>query len=218
MKVIIAGSTGMIGNLILNDCLRSTKISEVVSLVRKPTRQTHTKLKEVIVDNFENLSLQNEHFTGAKIGFFCIGVYTGQFDNDTFKKITVNYAVEFAKTLERQSAGSTICLLSGAGSDRTEKSKTAFARLKGMAENKIALLNLKFYSFRPAYIYPVESRNEPNLGYKIFRILYPIIKLFGKKYSIKSTELAHAMLHVGLHGADREILENEDILKYVAEN
>lgn len=215
MKVIIAGSTGMIGNLILNDCLRSKKISQVVSLVRKPTRQTHTKLKEVVVENFENLSKHHEHFTNAKIGFFCIGVYTGQFDDETFKKITVNYAVEFAKTLERQSAGSTICLLSGAGSDRTERSKTAFARFKGMAENQIAILNLKFYSFRPAYIYPVESRNEPNFGYKLFRVLYPLIKLFGNKNSIRSTELAGAMLQVGLNGADKQILENEDILKYI---
>jgi len=83
-----------------------------------------------------------------------------------------------------------------------------------MAENQISNLNLKFYSFRPAYIYPVEPRIEPNVGYKIFKALYPIIKVFGKKYSIKSTELANSMFYVGLNGSDKQILENEDILKY----
>jgi hypothetical protein len=83
-----------------------------------------------------------------------------------------------------------------------------------MAENQIAKLNLKLYSFRPGYIYPVEKRNEPNVGYKIMKTLYPIVKLLGDKYSVKSTELANAIFNVGLYGAEKQILENEDILKY----
>ena len=68
------------------------------------------------------------------------------------------------------------------------------------------------YTFRPAYIYPVKKRNEPNLMYRIFRRLYPLIKLLGNGSSIKSTELGEAMFKVGLHGANKEILENNDII------
>ena len=214
MKVIIAGSTGMVGNLVLTNCLNSDKISEVRSLVRKPTGLKHVKLTEVIVRNFEDYNPHDNLFKDVSIGFFCVGVYTGQVSDEVFKKITVNYSVEFAKALERNSPNATLCLLSGAGADRTEKSKTAFARYKGMAENQISHLNLKFFSFRPAYIFPVEPRKEPNLGYGILRVLYPVLKIFGKKISIKSTELANAMVNVGLNGADKQILENEDILNY----
>ena len=107
-----------------------------------------------------------------------------------------------------------MCLFSGAGADRTEKSKVSFQRYKGMAENQITSLNLKFYSFRPGYIYSVEPRKEPNFSYKIARVLYPVIKVLGKKYSVKSTDLANAMFNVGLNGAEKQILENQDILKY----
>lgn len=214
MKVIIAGSTGMVGQLVLTNCLNSDKITEVISLVRKPTGQKHDKLTEVLISDFGDYSQYENLFKDISVAFFCLGVYTGQVADNFFKQITVDYAVEFAKTLEKNSPQTTICLLSGAGADRTEKSKTSFARYKGMAENQIAKLNLKFYSFRPAYIFPVETRKEPNFMYRITRILYPLLKAFGKKFSVKSTELANAMFNVGLNGADKQILENQDILKY----
>ena len=88
-----------------------------------------------------------------------------------------------------------------------------------MAENQIAALSLGgFYTLRPGYIYPVEARNEPNVFYRITRMFYPLIKLFGKKYSIKSTDLAKAMVAVGLLGAGQEILENVDLLRYISQN
>lgn len=214
MRIIITGSTGMIGNLVLTHCLNETEITEVISLVRGLTEQKHTKLKETVVQDFEDYSKHNDSFKDITAAFFCLGAYTGQVSDELFKKITVNYAVEFAKALEKNSPGATLCLLSGAGADRTEKSKTSFARYKGMAENQISDLNLRFYCFRPAYIYPVTKRKEPNFGYRILRVLYPSLKLFGERYSITSTELAEAMFHVGLNGADKEILENQDILKY----
>jgi uncharacterized protein YbjT (DUF2867 family) len=50
----------------------------------------------------------------------------------------------------------------------------SFARYKGEAEN--ALLASGFasvYIFRPAYIYPVTPRREPNFGYRLLRAIYP---------------------------------------------
>lgn len=216
MKVIIAGSTGMVGNLVLTYCLNSDEVSEVRSLVRQPTGQTHQKLTEIVVRDFEDYSGHSDLFKEIDAAFFCLGVYTGQVSDEMFRKITVDYAVRFAEALERESPEATLCLLSGAGADRTEKSRTAFARYKGTAENRIAKLNLKFYSFRPAYIYPVEPRKEPNAAYRILRIFYPVLKIFGNKFSIKSTELAKAMFNVGLNGAEKQILENRDILNHAA--
>ncbi len=81
-----------------------------------------------------------------------------------------------------------------------------------MAENQISKLGFNFFTFRPGYIYPVTPRKEPNWMYRLSRSLYPIIKLFGKNSSIKSTELAQEMFQVGLSGAKKEVLENVDIL------
>ena len=204
----------MIGGLILKRCLQNEKITSIRSFVRKPTGIIHPKLTEIILEDFENLEGLEGYFNDVSVLFFCLGVYTGQVPDPLFKKITVDYAVAFASMLEGNSPNARFCLLSGAGADRTEKSRASFARYKGMAENRIAAMQLKFHSFRPGYIYPDESRKEPNIGYTIMKYCYPLIKLMGEKYSIRSTQLAEAIFNVGLYGADQEVLENDAILKY----
>ena len=203
----------MVGSLILKECLSSDKIEKVVSLVRRKSNNSHPKLHEELIVDFSDYSAHQALFENIDLAFFCIGVYTGQVPDKEFKTITVDYAISFAETLKNKSPDANLCLLSGAGADRTEKSKTAFARYKGMAENGISKLDLNFYVFRPAYIYPVSPRKEPNILYRISRALYPLIKLFGKNASIKSTELAAAMFEVGMGGGEKEILENRDILE-----
>lgn len=215
-KVVIAGASGMIGQLILEHCLSSNEVTEVVSLVRKRTDIKNPKLKEVVTENFTDYSGQDDIFKNVDSAFFCIGVYTGQVPDKMFKEITVDYAVAFAEAIQKENPKATLCLLSGAGADRSEKSRTAFAKYKGMAENQISSLGLNFFTFRPAYIYPVTPRKEPNLMYRISRALYPLIRLMGSNGSIKSTELALAMFNVGLNGADAEILENKDILNVLS--
>lgn len=211
-KVLIAGGSGMVGQLILLNALRDEGVSEVVSLVRRKSDLKHEKLTEIVVSDFKSYLANEEQFKGVGIAFFCIGVYTGAVPDDKFKEITVDYAVGFAKMLQQNSSDARLCFLSGAGADRKEKSRMSFAKYKGMAENQIASMNLGgFHSFRPGYIYPVTQRSEPNFTYKITRFLYPVIRLFGKNTSIKSTELAKAMFGIGLAGYDQEILENRDI-------
>ncbi len=212
-KAIIAGASGMVGSLVLEHCLSAPEIGQVVSLIRRESDIQHAKLEEVLIEDFSNYSAQAALFQNVDLAFFCIGVYTGQVPDDKFKEITLDYALAFAEALQSNSPNATLCLLSGAGADRTEKSRIAFAKYKGMAENKIAALDLKqFYAFRPGYIYPVTPRKEPNLMYRISRSLYPLIKRMGENSSIKSTELAAAMFHAGLYQAPSEILENKVIL------
>ncbi len=213
-NAIIAGASGMIGNLIFEHCLSSSEIGQVTSLVRKKSNREHPKLNEVVIADFGDFSKHKDLFEHVDIAFFCIGVYTGQVSNKKFKEITVDYAVAFAKAIKEGNPKATLCLLSGAGADRSEKSRTSFAQYKGMAENQISALGLDFYTFRPGYIYPVTPRKEPNMMYRISRALYPLIRRMGPNSSIQSTELALAMFHVGLNGAASEILENKDILSY----
>ncbi|TKG93676.1 NAD-dependent epimerase/dehydratase family protein [Puteibacter caeruleilacunae] len=210
-KVIITGATGMIGGIILQECLQSNEISEVISIARRPSKVSHTKLKEVVLLDFNDYSGHEKLFEDVDIVYYCLGVYTGAVPDDKFKEITYDYTVAFIDVLKQYSPDAYFCFLSGQGADRTEKSKMSFAKYKGMAENYLLEEIDNAWSFRPSYIYPVEKRNEPNLGYKIFRALYPLVKLFGKKFSIKSTELAHAMFKVGLKGNSKSILENDEI-------
>ena len=42
-KVIITGVTGMIGGIVLKECLQSEKVKQVISIVRKASRFVHPK-------------------------------------------------------------------------------------------------------------------------------------------------------------------------------
>jgi uncharacterized protein YbjT (DUF2867 family) len=132
-----------------------------------------------------------------------------------FRKINVGYAVEFARVLRASSPGAAFSFLSGSGADQTERSRLAFARYKGEAEK--ALLAAEFprlYIFRPAYIYPVEPRKEPNFSYRILRAIYPVFRMLLPNQVIRADDLAKALVNVAVRGrSEREtvVFENRKI-------
>ena len=91
----------------------------------------------------------------------------------------------------------------------------AFARYKGEAEK--ALLGSGFprlYIFRPAYIYPVDPRKEPNFSYRLLRSVYPVFQLLFPNQVIRADDLAKAMVDIAIRrgaGTEGVILENRDI-------
>ncbi len=211
-KVIITGATGMVGNLVLQECLLSDEIQSILSISRKPCGVSHEKLTEIIHDDFTRYKGLEKHFNDIDIAYFCIGVYTGEVPKDEFRKITVDYTVEFAKRLKIESPNATFCFLSGQGADQTEESTLLFARSKGAAENFLIQHVFKeLYIFRPGYIYPVTKRKEPNFSYRISRKIYPILRLLMPNGVITSERLARVIFNTGLKGANKVILENRDI-------
>ena len=151
---------------------------------------------------------------------FWLGTYTGSVSDAEMRKITVDYTVEFARVLHSRSPGAVFSFLSGKGADPSGRSRMAFARYKGEAEN--AMLGMGFpqvFIFRPTYIYPVEERKEPNLTYRLLRVIYPLFRMLFPNQVIPSDDLARAMLEVVLQQTrerqDR-IFENRDIRALVA--
>jgi uncharacterized protein YbjT (DUF2867 family) len=103
--------------------------------------------------------------------------------------------------------------LSGSGADQTGRSRLAFGRYKGEAEK--ALLAAGFshvYIFRPAYIYPVKPRREPNFGYRLLRAIYPAFRIVFPNQVIRADDLARAMIDVAVRRtSERQVFENRDI-------
>jgi len=211
-NVIITGATGMVGSLVLKECLENDTISEVVSLSRKPSGIQDGKLKEIIHTDFTDYKAIHNEFKNIDIAYFCIGVYTGAVARDEFRKVTVDYTVEFAKTLKQKSPQATFCFLSGAGADPKEKSRMMFAQDKGAAENFLLSQNFGgLYIFRPGYIYPVTPRLEPNFSYRLSRKLYPLLKVLMPNNIVTSEHLAKAIFKTSLLGNSKTILENQVI-------
>lgn len=213
-KAIITGATGMVGGIVLRKCLESPEIGQVISISRRASGVEHDKLTEVLHADFLDLSSLSAHFEQVDVAYFCLGVYTGQVPNDLFETITVDYTKVFADALKAASPGAHFCFLSGEGADPKEKSRVAFARLKGVAENYLIKQDFgALHIFRPAYIYPVEPRKEPNITYRIARGLYPIVKRLFPASEITSEQLAQAIFQTGLSDGPEEVILSNAAIK-----
>ena len=214
-RLVIVGASGMVGGYALRCAIENPRVGRVTSIGRKKLGMSHPKLTEVQHPDFADCSALAETLSGQDAAVFCLGAYTGAVSDAQLRTITVDYTVEFARVLHGGSPGAAFSFLSGNGADPTGRSRIAFARYKGEAEN--ALLAAGFphvYIFRPTYIYPVEPRKEPNFSYRLLRTIYPAFRILFPNQVIRADDLARAMVESAIYGTGKHrgpVFENRDI-------
>jgi uncharacterized protein YbjT (DUF2867 family) len=214
-RLVIVGATGMVGGCALRYALEHSNVERVTSVGRRRLGIPHPKLNEVLHPNFGDCSSLAEVLSNQDAAIFCLGAYTGAVTDTALRTITVNYTVEFARVLRGSSPDAAFSFLSGNGADPTGKSRIAFARYKGDAEKAVLATGFpRVYIFRPAYIYPVEPRKEPNFSYRLLRATYPVFRVMFPNLVIRSGDLAWAMVDVIVQGTGERqslVFENRDI-------
>jgi uncharacterized protein YbjT (DUF2867 family) len=214
-RVVLVGATGMVGGYALRYALDDPAVGGVTAIGRKPTGLTHTKLREVLHRDFTDCSALADALSGQDAAVFCLGVYTGAVPDAELRRITVDYTVEFARVLRASSPNATFAFLSGSGADPTGRSRMAFSRYKGEAEKALSAAGFpNVYIFRPAYIYPVQPRREPNLSYRLLRAIYPVFRVLFPNQVIRADDLARTMVDAAVRSAGEggtRVLENCDI-------
>jgi len=214
-RLAIVGATGMVGGYALRYALENPAVTSVTAIGRRKLGISHPKLKEVLHGDFADCSALAETLSGQDAAVFCLGTYTGAVSDVELRIITVDYAIEFARVLRLSSPDAAFSFLSGNGADPTGRSRLAFARYKGEAEKALLAAGFpRVYIFRPAYIYPVEPRKEPNFSYRLLRAIYPAFRLLFPNQMIRADDLGAAMVDVVVRGAGERrtlVLENRDI-------
>ncbi len=214
-RLVILGATGMVGGYALRDALENPDVRSVTAIGRKKLGISHPKLNEVLHRDFADCSALAETLSSQDAAAFCLGAYTGTVPDAEFRTITVDHPIEFARVLRASSPEASFSFLSGNGADPTGRSRLAFARYKGEAENALLAAGFpRMYIFRPAYIYPVEPRKEPNFSYRLMRAVYPVFRVLFPNQVIRADDLARAMVDVGLRRTGERggfIFENRDI-------
>jgi uncharacterized protein YbjT (DUF2867 family) len=214
-RLVIVGATGMVGGYALRYALEHPAIGCVTSIGRSKSGILHPKLTEVLHLDFANCSPLAEVLSGQDAAVFCLGAYTGAVTDAELRTITVDYTIEFARVLRLGSPDAVFSFLSGSGADPSGQSRIAFARYKGEAENALFAAGFpRVYSFRPAYIYPVERRKEPNFGYRLLRTIYPVFRVVFPNQVIRADDLARSMVDAVVSGTGQHegpVFENRDI-------
>ena len=214
-NLVIVGATGMVGGYALRYALADPAVGRVTTIGRRKVGISHPKLNEVVHQDFANCSALAQVLSDQQAAIFCLGAYTGTVSDTELRTITVDVTIEFARVLHGSNPDAAFAFLSGSGADPTGRSRMSFARYKGEAEN--ALLAKGFASvfiFRPAYIYPVAPRREPNFGYRLLRAIYPAFRVLFPRQVIRADDLARAMVHVAVRETEERrelIFETRDI-------
>ena len=214
-RVVIVGASGMVGGYALRYLLEDAAVGGVTSIGRRNLGVSHPKLTEILHPDFADCSALAGALSGQEAALFCLGVYTGAVPDAELRRITVDYTVEFARVLRASSPKATFAFLSGSGADPTGRSRMAFARYKGEAENALSADGFpSVYMFRPAYIYPVQPRKEPNASYRLLHAIYPVFRVLFPNQVIRADDLARTMVDAAVRGVGEGqtlVLENRDI-------
>jgi uncharacterized protein YbjT (DUF2867 family) len=219
-RLVVVGATGMVGGYAVRYALEHPAVGRLTVIGRKTLDLSDPKLREVLHRDFADCSALTEALSGQDAVVFCLGTYTGSVSDATLRTITVDYTIEFARVFRDSSPEAAFSFLSGSGADPTGRSRLAFARYKGEAENALHAAGFpRVYIFRPAYIYPVEPRNEPNVSYRLLRMIYPAFRLVFPNQVIRADDLARAMVDVAVRNTSElksAVFENRDIRAMVA--
>jgi uncharacterized protein YbjT (DUF2867 family) len=213
--LVIVGASGMVGGYALRYALDQPAIQCVTAIGRKKLGISHPKLTEILHRDFADCSALKDALSGQDAAVFCLGAYTGAVSDAELRKVTVDYTIEFTRVLLGSSPDAAFSFLSGNGADPTGRSRLPFARYKGEAEKVLLAAGFpRVCIFRPAYIYPIEPRNEPNFSYRLLRGIYPVFRRLFPNLVIRADDLARAMVDAAVRGREERgdlVLENRDI-------
>jgi hypothetical protein len=213
LKVIVTGVTGMVGEGVMHECLLHPDVESVLALARKPTGVSHPKLKEVIVQDFFDLSTAIPQLSGYNACFFCLGVSSVGMKEEDYKRVTYDLTMNVARMLSTVNTEMTFCYISGKATDSSEKGRLMWARVKGKTENDLMKLPFKrVFAFRPGFIKPTPGMQHTLKYYKYVNWLFPILRLLYPSGASTLSEIGLAMISVAARGYDKSVLEVGDIV------
>src|ERR1700712_1113039 len=213
IRAIVTGATGMVGEGVLQECLQHPQVESVLIINRKPSGVVHPKLKEIIQQDFFDISHIEDQLKGYNACYFCLGVSSFGMKEPDYYKLTYALTMHVAQTLSRLNTDMTFCYVSGAGTDSTEKGKQMWARVKGKTENDLAKLPFKQeFNFRPGFMLAAKGAKNLLPIYKYIAWMYPFFRRFFPSLVCTLAEVGQAMINVTLYGNEKEILEVKDIV------
>ena len=212
IKAIITGSTGMVGEGVLIECLKHPDVESVLVINRRPCGITHPRLKEIIHIDFFNLRAVESELSGYNACFFCAGVSSVGMKEPEYRRITYDLTMNFAQTLSKLNPDMAFCYVSGAGTDSSEKGRMMWARVKGKTENDLMKLQFRnVYAFRPAFMKPTRGQKNVPGFYKYILWLYYIFHPLFPQYFGTLSDVGLAMINCALSGPAKKVLEAKDI-------
>lgn len=215
MRTIIFGATGMVGQGVLDACLRDDEVTDVLVIGRTPTGRTHPKLHEIHHGGFTDFTDLQDQLAGYDACFYCLGISAAGKTEADYRTVSQDFPLAAAHALLAANPDLAFCYVSGAGTDPTGKSRMMWARVKGETENALLALTPRSYMFRPGLITPLPGTTSKTawyaLLYRTLAPLNPLLRRLAPRHVTSSTQLGQAMIHTVRTGPPGRVLATPDI-------
>jgi len=211
---LLAGTTGLIGNLLLEKLLHDTYYEKVIALSRKPLNKQHPRLVNRVVD-FDKLDHYAAEFKAEDV-FCCLGTTIKQAGSQAaFRKVDYDYPVQLAQ-LSRTNGASQFLIVTALGSDKS--SSLFYNRVKGEVEEAIGKLGFPSYHiFQPSML--LGDRKDDRAGESVGKVVMKALDfIIPKKYkAIDGARVAQGMLEIAKqHNAGQHIHVSGELQDYSA--
>jgi len=213
MRVILFGATGMVGQGVLRECLRDDGIESVLTIGRRATGQTHTRLRELVLEDmfdFGAAELNSQEFDAC---FFCLGVTSAGMNEADYTRLTFDLTIGWARVMAKINPAMTFTYVSGAGTG----SRVMWAQVKGRTENTLLELFPNAYMFRLGALRAmhgeVSKTRWTRIAYAVTNPFLPLVRAVVPGSVVTTEELGRAMIRVAREGTAKHVLENRDMIE-----
>lgn len=219
IRAIVTGSTGMVGEGVLHECLNHSDVESVLVINRKPCGVQHPKLTEIIHGNFLDFTAIEEDLLGYNAAYLCMGTTSFRMKEEAYGHITYDMTLALARLLSELNPDTSLCYVSGMGSDATENGKLMWTRVKGKTENALLKLPIKqAFMFRAGFIQPTKGLNNAYFAYKLIKPITPLLRMLFPKTICSLGEIGLAMIETTQNGYDKQIIAVSDIVELASRN
>ncbi|WP_323751402.1 NAD(P)H-binding protein [Marinobacter sp.] len=215
MKVMVLGSTGLTGGLLVKKLLANPDITTVVAPVRRTLEWRHPNLESPVID-FDDM--------GAHAGIFdvdvlvcCLGTTIKKAGSqEAFRKVDYSYALNAARLAKE--AGAQACILMSA-IGASSRSSVFYSRVKGELEDALRALEFSSLSiYQPSLLLGQrqEHRTAESLGMAVMPVANRALVGALRKYrAIEADTIAAAMANeMPEIGADRSVGKVVSVRQY----
>ncbi|HUC83073.1 MAG TPA: NAD(P)H-binding protein [Flavisolibacter sp.] len=198
----VIGSTGLIGNLLVEYLALDETFETVRMIVRRPVKTTHSKVEMKLV-NFDDPESFKLAIDGSDAVFCAVGTTQKKVKGDkaAYRKVDYDIPVNAARFCAETGCES-FHLVSSVGAN--SKSKNFYLRLKGEMEEAVRKFSIPVISiFRPSAL--LGKRNESRPGEKFGQaaasfFAFMMVGSWEKYRPIDGSQVAKAMIEAAKEG------------------
>ena len=212
MNSLVAGSTGLVGSLVIKELLESS--SRVNAICRNKLPSNHEALTYHDI-NFDDKSTYQNLFEGVSDAFICLGSTIKKAGSqEAFRKIDVDYCFNIA-CVASEAKVPHLSIVTSVGAD--PNSKNFYLRCKGEIEDKISQLNFESLAiYRPGLL--IGKRQDRRVAEAIGQVFQPILidpflrGSASKFRSVRASDLAKSLVKNSGRNQGKKIFHFEDFV------